>query len=72
MPNLNRTTERTEFEQLAYELNVPITLDKHGLYTGLARALAVICVDVIMEADDYNLVADEVKRRFRAKFLYVK
>ena len=62
----------TAFEQLCEELGVEITFDDHGLYTGMSRALACICVDVIMSGAAEPTVIDEVKKQFFAKFPYMK
>ena len=62
----------TEFERLAEELNVPLTTDEYGLYTGLARALACIATDVIMNGTPETKIIEETKERFYSKFPYMK
>lgn len=62
----------TAFEQLCEELGVEITLDDRGRYSGLSRALAYICVDVIMSNAAEPTVIDEVKKQFFAKFPYMQ
>lgn len=62
----------TEFESLAAELGVPITLDDCGFYSGMCRALAGICCDVIMNGEHKKPIEAEVKDRFYAKFPYMK
>lgn len=62
----------TEFERLAEELNVPLTTDEYGLYTGRARALANIATDVIMSGTSETNILKEIKNRFYSKFPYMK
>lgn len=62
----------TEFERLCNELEVPITLDDYGLYSGICRALASICCDVIMNGEHKKPIEAEIKDWFYAKFPYMK
>lgn len=62
----------TEFERLAEELNIPLTTDEYGLYTGHARALANIATDVIMSGTSETNILEEIKNRFYSKFPYMK
>ena len=67
----------TQFEQLAQELGVKITYDKHGLYSGMSKALATIAVGLILSDDRTIFVTPEqqnaeIKRRFLAKFPYME
>lgn len=62
----------TEFERLCDELEVPITLDDYGFYSGMCRALASICCDVIWNGEHQTSIGAEVKERFYAKFPYMK
>ena len=62
----------TEFERLCDELGVPVTLDDHGLYAGMSRALAHICCDVIMNGEHEKPISAGIRDRFYAKFPYMK
>ena len=64
----------TQFESLATEIGVPITIDHNGFYTGLIRALIVITNEIILGDDSYMLPWDEQRqmiiRKFRSTFPY--
>lgn len=62
----------TRFEELAKELNVVITVDENGFYTGLASALARITNDVILSEDEDLFEADwdEQKKIIKGNFLW--
>lgn len=68
----------TQFEQFANELNVKITVDKIGLYSGMCRALADMTNDVILSDDEavFNMSWDQqkeiIKERFYRTFPYMK
>lgn len=60
----------TEFEKFSTEMNVNIAVDKNGLYTGMCKALALMCNDVILSDDEKirNLPWEEQKEIIKAKF----
>ena len=68
----------TEFEKFAQELNVEITHDKIGLYSGLCLALANITTDIILSDDEtvFQMGWEEqkelIKDRFFRAFPYMK
>lgn len=71
------TEKDTCFEQFAAELNVPITTDEYGLYTGHARALANICTDVIMNDPmtlglEWEEIKPIIEAEFFSKFPYMR
>lgn len=71
------TEKGTYFEQFAAELNVPITTDEYGFYTGHARALALICAGIIMDDSgmrelEWEEVCEIAKERFFNKFPYMR
>lgn len=70
-------TENTYFEQFVTELGVPITTDEYGLYTGHARALALICAGIIMDDSgtrelEWEEVCEIAKEQFFSKFPYMR
>lgn len=64
--------EMTAFEALAHELGVEITVDEVGLYSGEARRLGTIAIDLIL-SDENNLFPTweaqkaEIARRYRER-----
>ena len=63
----------TQFEEFAKEMNVMITLDKNGLYTGLSKALAIMTNEVILSDNEtiFNLEWDRQKEIIKDKFYKV-
>ena len=68
----------TEFEKFAQELNVEITHDRIGLYSGLCLVLANITTDIILSDDEavFQMSWEEqkelIKERFFRAFPYMK
>lgn len=65
----------TAFEELANELNISLTTDEYGLYSGMARALALVCTDVLLDpvTRDLDWAEQEpvIKEKFFRKFPYM-
>lgn len=67
----------TTFETFAKEIGVPLTTDEHGLYTGMARVLALICTQIIMDDPlvcglEWEDIKPVVLIEFYKKFPYMK
>lgn len=68
----------TYFEEFAKEMNVEIETDENGPYTGMCKALANMCTDVILSDDEkiFNLSWEEqkeiIKENFYNVFPYMK
>lgn len=62
----------TAFEEFASALGVPITVDEYGLYTGFARALAVICIELIMQGYTEPELLARATEKFYQVFPYMK
>ena len=68
----------TMFEEFAKELNVNITTDNNGLYTGMCKALAQMVNEVILSDDEAIRLADWedqkeiIKKNFFKVFPYMK
>lgn len=67
----------TTFEEFAEELGVQLTIDDHGLYTGMARVLANICTQVIMDDPtpdgcDWEELKPIILEKFYSKFPYMQ
>ena len=63
----------SQFEQFAKELNVKITTDKNGFYTGMCKALAEMTTDVILSEDEkiFRMSWEDQKTMIKEKFFKV-
>lgn len=63
----------TMFEELAKEMNVKITTDGNGMYTGMSKALANIATDTILSDDEriFRMNWEEQKEIIKGKFYKV-
>lgn len=63
----------TQFEELAKELGVKITIDEKGFYTEYSKALANIVNEIILSDDEkiFNLEWNEQKEIIKRKFYKV-
>lgn len=68
----------THFEEFAKEMNVKIETDENGLYTGMCKALANICNDIILSDNEnirnapWEIQKGLVKDEFYKIFPYMK
>lgn len=64
---------QTAFEQFAQELNVKITMNRNGLYTGMCEALAIMVNDIILSEDKkiYSLSWNDQKELIKENFYKV-
>lgn len=63
----------TIFHEFCNELNVPITVDNRGMYTGMCKALCLMVNDVILSDDEeiFSLPWEDQKKMIKEKFYSV-